>query len=350
MRRRVRWFRSLFQAPLVGLLVSAPASAQADAFSTSPVIPHQAVDFFRFPPDIYFGEAMGIATNSQGHVFVYTRASDTRLYEFDQNGNYVREIGAGLYGMEFAHKVRVDSIDNIWVVDEGSNMVIKFNPQGRVEMVIGARPPSADGIQTAAAVERANERYLFARPTDVGWDPQGNIFVSDGYQNHRVVKYSPDGRYLGQFGSGDPGDGPDELNLPHTLAVDRQGRVYVGDRSNERVQVLSNDLRLIGSYTNVGAPWEICVSRGQHQYLFVSNSNSDSNPAASWNTSGEIYKMELDGTILGRFGRAGKMPGEFQTVHGLDCRSDTELYTAEISAWRAQKILLTGPPRPASDR
>jgi hypothetical protein len=84
----------------------------------------------------------------------------------------------------------------------------------------------------------------------------------------------------------------------------------------------------------------VCISSGPHQYLFSSNSNPDSNPAASWETSGEIYKMELDGRIVGKFGRAGKAVGQFQTVHGIDCRNPDELIVSEISAWRVQKIRL----------
>jgi hypothetical protein len=152
-----------------------------------------------------------VAENSQGHVFIYTRSQDTRLFEFDEDGDYVREIGAGLYGFEFAHKVRVDKDDNIWAVDEGSNQVIKFNPEGRVMMVLGYRPPVVDGARAPEAADKwgrsgspgADERYLFARPTDVTWDTEGNIFVSDGYFNHRVVKYTPDGWYVTQVGRGD---------------------------------------------------------------------------------------------------------------------------------------------------
>ena len=118
------------------------------------------------------------------------------------------------------------------------------------------------------------------------------------------------------------------------------GRIFtMGDRGNARVQVFDNNLVLRAIYDQTGNPWEICVSGGPHQYLFVSNSNPDSQPAASWLTSGEIYKMELDGKILGRFGKAGKGLGEFQTVHGLDCRNPNELYVGEISAWRVQKLV-----------
>ncbi len=326
---------------------------RAPAYASAPEIPIEPVEgFFKLPEGLYFGEGIGIATNSEGHVFVYHRSKDTRMFEFDENGNFEREIGAGVYGFEFAHKVRVDKYDNIWAVDEGSNQVIKFNPEGRVEMVLGYRPPAVDGALAPEPADEwgrsgragADERYLFARPTDVTWDTEDNIFVSDGYFNHRVVKYSPDGKYITQVGSGQNGNGLDELSLPHTIASDDEGNIYVGDRSNRRVMVYNSDLEYLRMFDQTGAPWEICISPGPHQYLFVSNSNSDSNPARSWNTSGEVYKMELDGTVIGRFGEAGKAAGQFQTIHGMDCRNPNEIFISEISAWRAQKILVASEP------
>ena len=345
MSRRTELCSALALAVLA-LAWAGPLDAQTRALAENvPEIPIEAVPgFFKLPEGYYFGEGIGIATNSRGHIFVYHRSGDTRLFEFDDEGNFVRELGVGLYGLEMAHKVRVDDEDNIWVVDEGANLVIEFNPAGRVVMVLGHRPEASVGVIPSFSGEGPNEKYLFARPTDVTWDQDGNIFVSDGYFNHRVVKYSPDGIYMGQVGTGARGSGPDELSTPHTIASDNQGNIYVGDRGNRRVKVYDSDLNLLRMYENVGNPWEICISRGEHQYLFVSNSNPDSNPAASWDITGEIYKMELDGTIIGRFGRAGKEPGEFQTVHGLDCRDPNVLYTSEISAWRAQKILLADRP------
>src|SRR5437762_3445692 len=124
-------------------LLAQPAFAQTKAKAENVrEIPYDSVpNFLKLPPNLYLGEGIGVATNSKGHVFVYTRSGDTRLFEFDQNGVFVREIGQGLYGFAFAHAVRVDPQDNIWAVDEGTNMVIKFNPAGRVTMVIGRRPP-----------------------------------------------------------------------------------------------------------------------------------------------------------------------------------------------------------------
>jgi NHL repeat-containing protein len=309
-----------------------------------PVIPHTSVpNFFKLPPDLYFGEGIGISTNSKGHVFVYHRSGDTRLFEFDQNGAFVKEWGVGNYGSEFAHQVRVDPQDNVWVVDEGTNMLIKFNPQGRVAMVFGRRPEAVAGATSTNTAEGPvlNKKYQFGRPTDVAWDAQGNFFVSDGYVNSRVVKYDKNGRFLGQY-AGERGPGANQLNTPHSIATDAQGNVYVADRGNQRIVVLDNNLKWKTNYENVGNPWAVCISPGAHQYLYASNSNPDSNsPASSWDITGEIYKMELDGKIVGKFGKAGKGLGEFSTVHEIDCRNPDQLFVSEISAWRAQKIILS---------
>jgi len=335
------------------LLGSGRPLAQSKAKAQNvPEIPYESVaNFFKMPPNIYFGEGIGVATNSKGHVFVYTRSGETRLFEFDEKGAFVRELGQGLYGFVFAHAVRVDKDDNIWAVDEGSNMVIKFNPQGRVAMLLGRRPEAVDELTAMpgqGAYTGANKPYVFNRPTDVGWDAAGNIFVSDGYGESRVVKYDRNGRFIKS--NGVRGNQTGELNLPHTLALDAQGNVYIGDRSNARVQVWDNDLNFKSVYDQVGSPWAVCISPGPHQYLFVSNSipdNGDSRLAAQ---TGEIYKMELDGTIVGKFGRAGKALKEFSTVHEIDCRNPNELFLSEITSWRVQKIVLHPQPSTANGR
>ena len=198
----------------------------------APRIPHESVpDFIKMPVGLYMGEAMGVATNSRGEFYVFTRSGEaTRLFKFDMNGNFMRETGKGLYGFVFAHAVRVDADDNIWVVDEGSDMVIKFNPEGRVMMTIGRRP-EAQGLRETP--ERGAPRpeprpYNFGRPTDIGWDPQGNGFVTDGYINSRVVKYDKDGRYVGEVGT--RGSEIGQLSNSHSMQVDAEGNVYVGDR------------------------------------------------------------------------------------------------------------------------
>jgi hypothetical protein len=330
-----RLFRCVAAVCLSALPVFAQAPAKAKNVPSIPV--DFARDFFKLPPNLNLGECMGIATNSKGHIFVFTRMQGSRLFEFDANGVWLREIGDGNYGFVFAHTVRVDSQDFIWAVDEGSNMVIKFNPEGRIVMVLGRRPEAIDGLPPSPAAAQ-DEPYLFSRPTDVTWDPAGNIFVSDGYGNSRIVKYDKNGRFIKMTGS--HGSAPGELNLPHTITADAKGNIYVGDRSNARIQVFDNDLNLKTIYDTVGQPWAVCISPGPHQYLYSSNSNPDSNLAAAMLVTGEIYKMELDGTILGKFGTPGKQQGQFGTVHEIDCRTENQLMVSEITNWRVQKLTL----------
>src|SRR5437016_7390935 len=131
----------------IPLLAQQNVPPRAKAFESAPDIPYDSVpNFLKLPEKLYLGEGIGVARNSKGHVFVYTRSGETRLFEFDQNGNYVREIGQGLYGFSFAHSVRVDAQDNIWAVDEGTNEIIKFNPEGRVTMVLGRRPDPIEQV------------------------------------------------------------------------------------------------------------------------------------------------------------------------------------------------------------
>jgi hypothetical protein len=333
------------------LLCTGAAYAQVKASAQNvPEIPYDSVpNFIKLPPGLYLGEAIGVATNSKGHVFVYTRSANTRLFEFDQNGTFVREIGEGAYNFEFAHSVRVDKDDNIWVVDEGTNTIVRYNPEGHITMVLGRRPPAVLGMLIAPppGPTPPAAKYTFGRPTDVGWDPQGNIFISDGYVNHRVVKFDKNGRFLKQVGSEKPGPEPSQFNTPHGLAVDNNGNVYVADRGNNRMQVFDNNLVLRNIYDNIGVSWTVCISPGPHQYLFSSNSNPNGNTPGSWDITGEIYKMELDGTILGKFGHAGKQLGGFQVVHMMDCRNPDQIIVAEIESWRVQKLNLkpaTGTP------
>ena len=332
------------------LLAAAPIAAQQKATITGvPEIPFTTVpNFLKLPPGENLGESVAVATDSKGNVYVYHRRDTTRLFQFDRNGTFVKEIGKGYYGFEFAHSVRVDKDDNIWTVDEGTNLVTKFSPDGRVLMVLGHRPSAVDGpVVFPAGPNKPAEKYVFCRPTDVGWDPQGNIFVSDGYCNNRVVKYDKEGRFITKAGSEKAGNKLGEFNLPHGMQVDGQGNVWVADRSNFRYQVLDNNLKPIREYTNIGVGWTVCVSDGQngkHQYVFASNSNPNGNVPGSWDITGEIYKMELDGTIIGKFGRPGKLAPNFQVVHMMDCRDPNNIIVGEIESWRVQRLTLGNAP------
>jgi sugar lactone lactonase YvrE len=340
------------------LLISAefvhaqPVAGPAKAKASTPEIAFESVpNFFKLPPGTYMGEGVGVATNSKGHVFVYTRSGETRLFEFDQNGAFVKEFGVGSYGFSFAHAVRVDKDDNVWAVDEGTNVIQKFSPEGKLLMVLGKRPDPLEQLTLmpgGGQYSGANKPYSFHRETDIGWDPQGNIFVTDGYGDSRVVKYDRNGVFIKSVGT--RGNGTLQFSTPHAMAVDAKGNVYVADRGNNRIVVLDNDLNQKAVYDTVGSPWAVCITNTPHQYLFSSNSFPTGNNFDQAPMTGEVYKMELDGTVLGRFGKAGHGFKEFSSIHQMDCRTPDELYVAEITAWRVQKIKLRPTTSTASSK
>src|SRR5262245_57326898 len=301
---------SVIVITLISVLASAALAQQAPtrakAFETAQDIQYESVpNFLKMPPNLYLGEGIGVARNSKGHVFVFTRSGETRLFQFDQNGAFVREIGQGLYGFEMAHAVRVDSQDNIWTVDEGTDVIVKFSPEGRVLMVMGRRREAVEGIEAAAAPGAAPppaQPYRFSRPTDITWDPAGNIFVSDGYKNSRVAKYDKNGRFIKEVGT--RGTQPNQFNIPHSITSDAKGNIYVADRQNRRIQVFDSDLKLLNLYDNIGAPWAVCITPGAHQYLYSSNSNPDNNDSRQAAVTGEIYKMQLDRNVDGKLRKA----------------------------------------------
>lgn len=329
-----------------------------------PSIRYQSVpDFLKIPADIYFGEVAGVAVNSKGHVFVFSRGNTTgpaygagaaQLLEFGTDGHFIREIGHHLYAWSFAHSVKVDKDDNIWAADKGSDMVIKFNPEGRVSMVFGRKLEASDeGTEPLRHLKPPLPPVdgMFRQVTDMAWDAAGNTYISDGYINSRVAKIDKDGNWLKSWG--EPGDGPGQFNTPHSIAVDAQGHVYVADRGNRRIQVFDGEGKFLRQITidvpvdpnarpaignkptgttgtmAPGAPWAICITPGPNQVLF----SSDGYP-------GRIYKLTLDGKVLGVLGESGKQLKQFGWIHEIACPSETELYVAELLNWRVQKLIL----------
>ena len=351
----------VFMLLLAICILAGSALAQS---STVPQISFRSVpDFLKLPSDLYFGEVSGVAVNSKGHVFVFSRgntsgpaygAAAAQLLEFDDNGNFIREIGHNLYAWSFAHTVKVDKEDNIWVTDKGSDMVIKFNPEGRVEMVFGRRQEASDehtGPLPHPHPPLPPVDGLFRQVTDVAWDAAGNAYISDGYINSRIAKVDKNGNWIKSWG--EPGDKPGQFNTPHSIAVDAQGRVYVADRGNRRIQVFDGDGNFLRQITidvpvppdarpaignkptsstgtmAPGSPWAICITPPPNQVLY----SSDAFP-------GRIYKLTLDGRVLGVLGESGKQLEQFGWIHEIACPTENELYVAELLNWRVQKLIL----------
>jgi DNA-binding beta-propeller fold protein YncE len=177
----------------------------------------------------------------------------------------------------------------------------------------------------------------FVRTAGVAWDRAGNIYVADGagegIGNARVAKFDKDGHFIKSWGQ--RGSEPGQFNALRGIALDAQGNVYVADAGNKRIQVFDGEGTPKAQIANIGTPSAICITPGAHQYLYSSNSND---PETLDN--GEIYKLELDGKIVGKFGRAGKLPKEFGMVNAIDCRTENELLVGELTNWRVQKLTL----------
>ena len=345
------------------ILVTAVGSLHAQQTQVPEIRYRSVPDLLKLPPDLYLGEVTGVAVNSKGHLFVFSRgnttgpaygASAAQLLEFGPDGKFVREIGHNLYAWSYAHTVKVDPEDNIWVTDKGSDMVIKFNPEGRVVMVFGRKQEASDdgtGPLKEPEPPLPAEDGTFRQVTDVAWDADGNTYISDGYINSRIAKVDKNGNWLKSWG--EPGDKPGQFHTPHSIAVDAQGNIYVADRGNHRIQVFDGEgkfLRQIiievpvdpnarpaignkvgqtsGSRTP-GSPWAICITPPPHQVLY----SSDAFP-------GRIYKLSLDGKVLGVLGKSGKQLGEFGWIHEIACPQENQLYVGEILNWRVQKLIL----------
>src|SRR5258708_1273006 len=226
-------------------------------------------------PDHTIGETEGVSMNSKGHLFVYSRTGKggssrggtaAELFEFDQNLKFVKMWGPDNYAASFAHSVRVDKYDNVWMVDEGSGMIVEFGPDANVKMTLGRKPEAIDYMERyLERGEKVTERYpagnmgTFNRETDIAWDKDDNMFVSDGYGNSRVVKIAKDGTWVKSVGT--HGSGKDQFSTPHGISVDKgEGLVYVADRANLRIQVYDTDLNYKKTITGVAMPWTVQVT------------------------------------------------------------------------------------------
>jgi hypothetical protein len=351
----------------------APAAPPAPGTVTVPEIPFDSnPNFLKYSPDMNLGEVLGITINSKGQIMVlnhpgsatsgpvYGNAS-TQLFLFDATGKFVKEVGKGVYGLAYGHSIRYDKYDNLWVVDKGTNAVTKFNPEGYTVMNLGRRPEGPDdpadfyyrgGRGSAPPVHVDNN---FRQPTDIAWDSDDNIYITDGYTNSRVAKYDKNGNWVKSWGSRGPGgahanENPGQFNTLHNIGIDRQNNVYVADRNNRRIQVFDREgtfqrfIFLNATYDkrrhpvlgNLAAnrpdetqPWTICLTNTPTQYLYV----SDDEP-------GRIYKMALDGKILGTLGKSGHEVKQFNWIHAIACPTENDLYVADMNNWRVQKLTL----------
>lgn len=357
-----------------------------DTPQNAPEIPYKvsSPDFFKLPKEQNFGEIMAVATNSKGNVFVLSHSdtrgnlyggSATQIFEFNKKGRFIREIGrSNLYSFGVGHGLRVDKNDDIWMVDKGTNMITRIDHKtNKPTLVLGRRAGFdkfywENKFPKHGAPTPEGSEGKFGQPTDIAWDDEGNIYISDGYIHSRVSKFDPEGNWIGSFGKYGAHSG--EFRTPHNVQIDANNHIWVADRRNGRLQVFDTEgnfikqiiinvptnafqpilghqypptkdvtleavLNLEDGHEKInlayrpGSPDALCIPPTNKNVVFV----GDLYP-------GRIYKLNLDGKVLGWFGNVGKAPGNTGGLHGLACPDENTIYTAEFLNWRVQKFIL----------
>jgi hypothetical protein len=383
---------------VTGFIVAATFAAGASlaAQNAVPEISFDSnADVLKTPLDLFVGEVGGVGQNSKGQIFVYTRTGHayatvgdnrtflhggSRLLLFDKTGKFEREWGQDVYGFNAAIGLRIDPQDNVWTIDEAASQVVKFDADGRVALVLGRKPEAinvrpgvpgggrggAEGGRAGAAPEGRGAGSpeagrgapaeagrgagaggrgggtpgagvpgsTFSRPTDVAWDRAGNIYIADGIgANNRVAKFDKDGKFLQQWGSTGTENG--QFTGVKSLAVDANGNVYVADAGNKRIQIFNPDGAYKAQFGNIGTPLTMCMTSGATQYLYIAHSGDPDGMEDA-----AIYKVALDGRVVGKFGSAGKLPKQFGLANSIDCRNENELLVGEMTNWRVQRVSL----------
>jgi peptidylamidoglycolate lyase len=281
------------------------------------------------------GQVSGMDVASNGHVFVFHRAE--RVWEGEEltldlipsptifildheTGDLIASWGTDMFVMP--HGLTIDQNDNVWLTDVGLHQVFKFDRDGNLLMVLGER-----GIA-------GNDKAHFNMPTDVAISPDGSFYVSDGYGNSRVIKFSSDGNYLTSWGG--YGTAPGQFDTPHSIVLDSQGQVYVADRGNSRLQIFDRNGKFIEEWkgSSLGRPWAVRISETGNLFLIDGGDQS-----TFWPDRARILKLDFEGNILASFGSYGEEPGQFIWPHAIAVGTDDALYIGEVATgMRVQKF------------
>lgn len=283
------------------------------------------------------GQVSGVGVDSRGTVFVFRRAqrswpssgelstdsidAPTILLFESASGRQVGAWGAGLFAMP--HGLAVDHEDNVWVTDVALHQVFKFTRDGVLLLALGERGVPGD------------DSLHFNRPTDVAVAPDGSFYVSDGYRNSRVVRFSSEGRYLLSWGR--KGSGPGEFDVPHGIARDTGGLVYVADRNNARIQVFDSVGRFLTEWkgSEVGRPWAVRVGPAGDVYVVDGGDQPLTPPDRA-----RIYRLTREGRVIESFGRFGNYDGQFVWPHALAVTRDGTVFVGDVSTgMRVQKFV-----------
>lgn len=295
---------------LVAIVLAACAGLFAQ-LQTGPALPYRAVEgWAQLPAGWNFGEVAAVDVDANDNVWVFADGPHP-VMEFASSGKFLSAWPEFL-GKK-PHGLRVGPDGNIWTVDLEAHRVMKWTPEGRLLMILGTGSPAPDN----------NAKYAFNRPANLNFTPAGDFFVADGYGNSRVVHYSKDGEYLGQWGAKGSGDG--QFNLVHDIAIDRNGRLYVADRLNQRVQIFDQQGKFLGKWTGLGVVQGLYYVK-REEVLYMCDMNA------------RLLKVDLEGKLLGVIGSFGKVAGKLDTPHYLAVDSTGAIYAADFRNWSVEKF------------
>lgn len=321
------------------LLLLLPVAAMA---SNPPAAPVQAPDYRvvhgwpTLPEGEVLGSVAGVGVDSHGNVFVFHRAGRTwpdsdvldltaialpTIDVFDgRSGALSTRWGANLFAMP--HGLTIDDHDNVWLTDVALQQVYKYSHDGHLLLALGER-----GVA-------GNDAGHFNRPTAVAVAPDGSFYVSDGYRNTRVMKFSADGKFLFQWGS--KGSGPGQFDLPHGIALDAAGKVYVADRSNLRIQVFDSSGHFLSQWLGdqLGRPYAIALDQRGNAYI----ADGGDQPKAPPDRSAWV-EVSPSGVPLTRVGRFGNYDGQFEMAHSIAVDAQGAIYVGDIKGARVQKFV-----------
>lgn len=286
----------------------------------------------RLPPGWSLDEVAGVAVGSEDRVYVFNRGSHPMMI-FESDGNFLRSWGEGLFTCP--HSVHIGPDGAIFCVDRDDHTVRKLTPEGELLLTLGVKDrPSETGAQGLDFRTVRRSAGPFNYPTDIAFGPSGELFVSDGYGNARVHKFSPDGELIASWGK--PGDGKGCFNLPHGTWVDEEHRLYVADRENSRIQIFTLDGRFITQWKDVNRP--TCIFGDGEGAVYVTELGylaglfpgtrvpADRDPIA------RLTIRSTEGRIITRWGGEDRCsPGNFYAPHAVSMDSRGDLYVGEVT-------------------
>lgn len=303
----------------------------------------------QLPTGFTHRDCVGVSVDSEDNVYLFTR-EQPRMIVYSRSGAFLRSWGEGLF-TERTHGVTIGPDDQIYCVDEGSNCVYAFTPQGDLRLTIGTQGVGAKGVAASTGYDGSTLESItggppFNRPTNVAVAPSGELYVSDGYGNCKIHRFSAAGELIQSWGS--PGIAPGDLNLPHGIAVTADGRVLVADRENDRIQVFTADGKFLEQWTDVQRPTAIAIDEAGRVYVselwWRPGQRSWVHGEITEDQPGRVSVFDATGKVLARWGSADRCaPGAFAAPHDIAVDSRGDLYVAEVTHTFAGRAGLVPP-------